>query len=76
MKTDYYKKIFIILLLFFFSTTVLKASNIASGFEDNTDFKNKEDEFNMWLKDNGHDQYLNFEPRKICKDEAKVCLGN
>ena len=47
------------------------ASNIASGFEDNTNFKNKEDEFNLWLRDNGHKQYLNFEPRKICKEEAK-----
>ena len=64
------KKIILILLLFVFNSSVAKA-DIASGFEDNTNFKNKEDEFNLWLRDNGHKQYLNFEPRKICKDEAK-----
>ena len=64
------KKIIIILLLFVFNTSVAKA-DIASGFEDNTNFTNKEDEFNLWLRDNDHKQYLNFEPRKICKEEAK-----
>mgnify|MGYP003318691783 CR=1 FL=1 len=64
------KKFLIILLLFVFNTSVTKA-DIASGFEDNTNFTNKEDQFNLWLRDNDHKQYLNFEPRKICKDEAK-----
>ena len=41
------KKIIIILLLFVFNTSVAKA-DIASGFEDNTNFKNKEDEFKKW----------------------------
>ena len=40
------KKIIIILLLFVFNTSVAKA-DIASGFEDNTNFTNKEDQFNL-----------------------------
>ena len=35
------RNIILILLVFIFNTTLVKASNIASGFEDNTDFKNK-----------------------------------
>ena len=50
------KKVIIILLLFVFNSSIAKA-DIASGFEDNTNFKNKEDEFNLWLRDNGHKQY-------------------
>ena len=66
------KKIIIIFLILFIHTHIVKADDIASGYEDKSDFKNKVSEFNLWLKGNGYDQYLNFKPRQICKDEAKA----
>ena len=65
------KKLLGILVLGLLLSNSAFADDIASGYEDKSDFKNKVNEFNLWLKDNGYDQYLNFKPRRICKDEAK-----
>jgi len=66
------KKLLGILVLGLLLSNSAFADDIASGYEDKSDFKNKVSEFNLWLKDNGYDQYLNFKPRRICKDEAKA----
>ena len=66
------KKLLGILVLGLLLSNSAFADDIASGYEDKSDFKNKVSEFNLWLKGNGYDQYLNFKPRQICKDEAKA----
>ena len=63
------KNIIIILLLFFFNTNAVKA----------TEYKNTEDfsstnnvkEFNQWLYDNGHKQYLTIKENKKCETAEK-----
>ena len=66
------KKLLGILVLGLLLSNSAFADDIASGYEDKSEFKNKVSEFNLWLKGNGYDQYLNFKPRQICKDEAKA----
>ncbi len=66
------KKIIIIFLFLFINTyTVKAAEDAAAGFESNTNFKNKVTEFNKWLHDNGHHDYVTEEVSEVCKAEAK-----
>ena len=66
------KKIIIIFLFLFINTYTAKAAeDAAAGFESNTNFKNKVTEFNKWLHDNGHHDYVTEEVSEVCKAEAK-----
>ena len=65
------KKIFIIFIILFFHTNIAKADDIASGYEDKSDFKNNVTDFNKWLHDNGHHQYLIIKTKEICKTLEK-----
>ena len=63
------KKIIIILLLFTFNTGVAKATE----YKNTEDFSstNNVNEFNQWLYDNGHKQYLTIKENKKCKTAEK-----
>ena len=63
------KKIIIILLLFVFNTSVAKSTE----YKNTEDFSstNNVNEFNQWLYDNGHKQYLTIKENKKCKTAEK-----
>jgi len=63
------KKIIIILLLFTFNTGVAKATE----YKNTEDFSstNNVNEFNQWLYDNGHKEYLTIKENKKCKTAEK-----
>ena len=65
------KKILIIFYTFLLLSVPVQADNIASGFEDKSDFKNNVTDFNKWLHDNGHHQYLIIKTKEICKTTEK-----
>ena len=52
------KNIFIIFIILLFQTNIVKAANDAAGYESNYVFENNVNEFNKWLYDNGHHQYV------------------
>ena len=65
------KKFLIIFFIFLLFNVPAQADDIASGFEDKSDFKNNVTDFNKWLHDNGHHQYLIIETKEICKTTEK-----
>jgi len=65
------KNIFIIFIILLFQTNIVKAANDAAGYESNYVFENNVNEFNKWLYDNGHHQYVTTKENEKCKTEAK-----
>jgi len=65
------KKLLAILVLGLLLSNSVFADDIASGFEDKSDFKNNVTGFNKWLHDNGHHQYLVITTKEICKTLEK-----
>ena len=65
------KKFLGIIVLSFLLSNLALADDIASGFEDKSDFKNNVTDFNKWLHDNGHHQYLVITTKEICKTLEK-----
>ena len=65
------KKLLIIFFIFLLFNVPAQADDIASGYEDKSDFKNNVTDFNKWLHDNGHHQYLIMETKEICKTTEK-----
>ena len=65
------KKLLTIFFIFLLFNIPAQADDIASGFEDKSDFKNNVTDFNKWLHDNGHHQYLIMETKEICKTTEK-----
>ena len=65
------KKLLGILVLGLLLSNSAFADDIASGYEDKSDFKNNVADFNKWLHDNGHHQYLIIKTKEICKTLEK-----
>ncbi len=61
------KKLLVIVLLGLLLSNSAFADDIASGYEDKSDFKNNVTDFNKWLHDNGHHQYLIIKTNEKCK---------
>jgi len=62
------KKTLIIFLTLFFHTSVAAGN---AGFDDKGAYQNNVTDFNIWLKDNGHNQYVKVKEKKICDSLEK-----
>ena len=63
------KKIFLIFLILFIHTNIVKATE----YENTASFGNRDTlrDFNQWLYDNGHNQYVKIKENKICESLEK-----
>ena len=63
------KKLLTIFFIFLLFNIPAQADDIASGFEDKSDFKNNVTDFNKWLHEKGHHQYLIIKTRSLNQEK-------